>query len=351
MKSPEITVLIDTYNYGQYIEEAIESALTQDFPADRLEIIVVDDGSTDDTEQRVKKYENRIQYLSKRNGGQASAFNLGMECARGEIVAFLDADDVWLPGKLKTVAEAFINNPELGLMYHRALVWKGLDETSPDTIFVPVTGYIPDNFDALLRYPIISTSCLAFRQEALKSLLPIPTALRSQADAYLTALIIFVAPVMAVGEFLTKYRIHGGNLFQGDRQSVSRDRLEHRMAMRKVLLESVRDWLTRNGHDVESHKLQSYLKQWSKAQEVDSYALRAPTRWQYFRHLVEYPRIYGGIMSSRHRLYSYIQAVSALFLGYHHLHVVDDLRARYKGLAGSSKNSGADETKSTVAKG
>jgi hypothetical protein len=124
------------------------------------------------------------------------------------------------------------------------------------------------------------------------------------------------------------------------------------MAMRKVLLESVRGWLMRSGHDIESRKLQCYLKQWTKAQEVDGYALRAPTRWKYFRHLVEYPKIYGGIMSSRHRLYSYIQAISALFLGYHHLHVVDDLRTRYKGLAGPPGNgAGTDEAKQTVAKG
>jgi glycosyltransferase involved in cell wall biosynthesis len=77
MNRPYVSVLIDTYNYGRFIEQAIESVLSQDFTMERVEILVVDDGSTDDTEERVKKYGAKIRYLRKENGGQASAFNLG----------------------------------------------------------------------------------------------------------------------------------------------------------------------------------------------------------------------------------------------------------------------------------
>jgi glycosyltransferase involved in cell wall biosynthesis len=101
MKEPLVTVLIDTYNYGRFIEEAIESVLAQDFPLDEVEILVVDDGSTDDTSQRIEKYRSRIHYFCKPNGGQASALNFGIAYAKGEIIALLDADDFWLPGKLK----------------------------------------------------------------------------------------------------------------------------------------------------------------------------------------------------------------------------------------------------------
>src|SRR6266852_114001 len=100
MSAITITVLIDTYNYGHFIEEAIESVLSQDFPSEKMEILVVDDGSTDDTAERVRKYGERVKYLYKDNGGQASAFNYGSARARGEYVALLDADDYWLPGKL-----------------------------------------------------------------------------------------------------------------------------------------------------------------------------------------------------------------------------------------------------------
>src|SRR5208282_3384577 len=116
---PLVTVLIDTYNYGRFIEQAIDSVLGQDFPAEQMEILVVDDGSTDDTAERVKEYGERVRYFWKPNGGQASAFNFGFAKARGEIVALLDADDYWLPGKLRRVAEEFEKSPELGMVYHQ----------------------------------------------------------------------------------------------------------------------------------------------------------------------------------------------------------------------------------------
>src|SRR5580700_8026024 len=103
MRTPFFTVLIDTYNYGQYIEEAVQSVLAQSFPEEEREIVVVDDGSTDDTAERLKKYGDGIRYLRKANGGQASAFNFGFEQARVEVIALLDADDVWLPDKLGRV--------------------------------------------------------------------------------------------------------------------------------------------------------------------------------------------------------------------------------------------------------
>ncbi|MGC1491253.1 MAG: glycosyltransferase family A protein, partial [Candidatus Acidiferrum sp.] len=80
-----ITVLITAHNYGQFIEESIDSVLAQEFPPDQLEILVVDDGSTDDTAERAKKYGSSITYLYKENGGQASALNYGLERACGEI--------------------------------------------------------------------------------------------------------------------------------------------------------------------------------------------------------------------------------------------------------------------------
>src|SRR5260370_12257334 len=100
------------------MEEAVESALAQDFPAEQREILVVDDGSTDDTHERLRKYGEAIRYLRKPNGGQASAFNFGFEHARGEVIALLDADDVWLPAKLRRVHEEFARHPAAGNGFH-----------------------------------------------------------------------------------------------------------------------------------------------------------------------------------------------------------------------------------------
>ena len=103
MKS--VSVIIPSYNYGRYIGEAIDSALGQTLPP--LEVIVVDDGSTDDTPEVLAKYGDRIRVLRQQNAGVAIARNSGIAAARGELVAFLDADDVWLPRKLELQTARF----------------------------------------------------------------------------------------------------------------------------------------------------------------------------------------------------------------------------------------------------
>jgi glycosyltransferase involved in cell wall biosynthesis len=330
MKAPYFTVLIDAYNYGQYIEEAVSSVLAQDFPAEEREILVVDDGSTDDTQERLRKFGNAIRCLRKPNGGQASAFNYGFEHARGEVIALLDADDVWLPDKLAQIREVFQRNPDAGMAYHRLYWWDGGNEHGPDPNFIEVSGRVPGSRRTLLEYPMASTSCLAFRRSALDKLLPVPETLRSQADAYLTGLIIFVAPVAAAGKYLGKYRLHGANLFQTDGRQISHQQIEHRMAMRAALLAEIEKWLKKKGEDIRSRNLRAYLAQWKKAQVQDKFLLDAPGRWRYFRHLLGYPWTYAEIMTGRHRVYSYLRAYAALVLGYHHLYLLDDARRKRK---------------------
>src|SRR5262252_4522049 len=123
MTSPWITVLITTYNYAEFIGEAIDSVLEQNFPLDQVEILVVDDGSTDDTADRIKRYGSRIRYLYKPNGGQASALNTGIGNAQGEIVVLMDADDLFSPRKLAKVSQAFRQDPTVGMVYHPLLEW------------------------------------------------------------------------------------------------------------------------------------------------------------------------------------------------------------------------------------
>src|SRR5579862_4174723 len=132
---PLMSVLIDSYNYGQFIEQAIESVLEQDFPTEQVEIVVVDDGSTDDTPKKVEKYQSWVRYVRKENGGQASAFNLGFANTSGEIIALLDADDYFLPRKLRRVREAFEAHPEAGMVYHK------LPELHGDGKMVPAPGF------------------------------------------------------------------------------------------------------------------------------------------------------------------------------------------------------------------
>lgn len=328
MSSPFVTVLIDTYNYGHYIEDAVQSVLTQDFPRSEMEILIVDDGSTDDTSERVRKFGTNVRYLYKKNRGQASAFNFGFQHSRGEIVALLDADDVWLPNKLKLVLEQFQRNPDAALVYHPFLEWDEKSGLCQKGFFSAVSGNVLKSRAALLSYGMSGTG--TFRRNALKALLPIPTDLRSQADAYLTALVVFVAPVVALPEHLMKYRCHGHNRFHFASGPDRRARIEHRIAMREVLFREISSWLRSHGYHLCSRDLRDYLKQWSRARAEDSFLLEPPSRWKYFVHLLDHPRTYGINMTVRHRFYSYLRSLAALFLGYDHLHVFDEVRMTYK---------------------
>src|SRR5579863_6880831 len=118
MVKPFLSVLIDTYNHERFIEQAILSVLAQDVAEGEREIIVVDDGSSDRTPEIVRRFEPRVRLIRKTNGGQASAFNVGIPEARGEIVAFLDGDDWWAPNKLTRVMQAMNADPAVGIVGH-----------------------------------------------------------------------------------------------------------------------------------------------------------------------------------------------------------------------------------------
>ncbi|MFN3301364.1 MAG: glycosyltransferase family 2 protein, partial [Sediminibacterium sp.] len=101
MNKPTVSVVIPLYNKGKYIERAISSVLAQTYPP--LEIIVVDDGSTDNGPERVLKFNDpRIILIRQENRGPGAARNTGLARAKGKYIAFLDADDEWLPNFLKT---------------------------------------------------------------------------------------------------------------------------------------------------------------------------------------------------------------------------------------------------------
>src|ERR1700682_1659711 len=162
-----ITVLITTHNYGLYIEQAIDSVLSQDFPLDRVQILVIDDGSTDDTLEHVKKYGSRIEYFYKPNGGQASALNFGFEKARGEIIALLDADDLFVPGKLARVAEAFRQNPVLGMVYHPYIEWNRPANERRQSNLPLVSGDARNEPDKFFFFMPYATSSIALRKSSL----------------------------------------------------------------------------------------------------------------------------------------------------------------------------------------
>jgi glycosyltransferase involved in cell wall biosynthesis len=326
---PLITILIDTYNYGHFIGEAIESVLAQDFPAEQMEILVVDDGSTDDTAERVRKYGSRVQYFRKPNGGQASAFNFGFARAKGDVIALLDADDHWVPGKLRRVVEKFESDPDVGMVYH-AFWTREQGRELREGGYCGQSGFVPANRKSLLLFDLHPTSTLAFRRNVLERVLPVPEELVIQADAHLSACAIFVARVCYIREPLTVYRIHGSNLWNAGESEEPQDRVRRRMNTTRSVGKGVRAWLQNNGFDINRSDLKAFFLLWKLSSDGDEFKLTPPGRLRFVRHLLEYPRHYGLRMTWRHKLVSYLNAFGALFTGYKHYHRLDESRVRIK---------------------
>jgi glycosyltransferase involved in cell wall biosynthesis len=112
MSAPTVSVIIPTYNMAGWVKDAVESALAQTFRD--YEVIVVDDGSTDDTEDVLAPYRNQIRYMRIAHGGQAVATNTGVTEARGTYLAFLDADDLWMPTKLERQLPSLMADETIG---------------------------------------------------------------------------------------------------------------------------------------------------------------------------------------------------------------------------------------------
>ena len=115
MHKPRISVIIPTYNSAQFLPEAVGSALRQTFPPQ--EVIVVNDGSTDNTEDVLEPFRGRIHYIRQENQGPAVARNRGIAEANGDLLAFLDADDAWVPDKSEKQINLFMENPRIGLIH------------------------------------------------------------------------------------------------------------------------------------------------------------------------------------------------------------------------------------------
>ncbi|MEQ9124780.1 MAG: glycosyltransferase family A protein [Alphaproteobacteria bacterium] len=148
-----VSVVIPTYNRARFVGEAIDSVLNQTAPP--AEVIVVDDGSTDDTEAVMERYRGRAQYVRKANGGVSSARNAGIAASTGDWIAFLDSDDLWRPTKLEVQLRELDAHPTAIAHFTNALIDR--DFVAKDELFTlrGAAGIFRDAQSVMLERPLL----------------------------------------------------------------------------------------------------------------------------------------------------------------------------------------------------
>lgn len=242
MGEPLTTIVITNHNYARFVGEAIESALQQ--RGTPVEVVVVDDGSTDGSAAVIADFRHRARCIHQTNAGQAAAMNRGFAESRGSLIMFLDADDRLEPDAAARLRAAW--RPGVARVHGRSIL------IGPDG--EPGGGCVPtdplpegDVRGLVMRsgdYPSAGTTAVAFSRACLEHLLPIPESeWRAAPDVYLKLLSPFEGEVAAVDEVIGRIRIHGGNSWSMDRYDVKRLSEHLEMDARKEAL-----LLNRLGH-------------------------------------------------------------------------------------------------------
>ncbi|NES99877.1 MAG: glycosyltransferase [Sphaerospermopsis sp. SIO1G1] len=216
---PLVSILINNYNYGNFLTEAIDSALNQTYS--NIEVIVVDDGSTDNSHEIIKSYEDRIIPVLKTNGGQASAFNLGFANSKGEIICFLDADDLFLPGKIKQVVHIFQDYPDTGWFFHKLEFFGNYQNQSlqnsqnrkPSGRYDFREKIISGKLRGTMPSINLATSAMCFRRSLLQAILPMPDEIRITSDDYIKYIALGTSPGYICLDKLSCQRIHNNNAY------------------------------------------------------------------------------------------------------------------------------------------
>lgn len=215
MKEPTlVSIIINNYNYGRFITDAIASSLNQTYT--NIEVIVVDDGSTDNSREIITSYGHKIVSIFQENGGQPSSYNSGFAISKGEIICFLDADDIFLPNKVERIIEVFQSQADIGWCFHSLQL---INENCKPLDLTTTRNYVSRRCDFRRfiqsgRIPpsLPSSSALCFRRSLIEQILPMPTTEKMLAtDFYVKYMAVGLSNGFILGEALTKQRIHGNN--------------------------------------------------------------------------------------------------------------------------------------------
>ena len=233
---PRVSVVVNNHNYERHLRRALDSALEQE-GAD-VEVIVVDDGSTDGSREVIAEYGDRVRAVLQENQGQSAALNAGFEASRGDAVIFLDADDELRSGTAAAVADAFARRPGAARVVFRLNV---IDDSGRPTGAAVPSARMPlpsgDVREAVLSHPDDMpwppTSGNAFAAWALRRIMPLPVeGDRTGADFWLHPFVPLLGEVVALERSGGSYRMHGANAELRDRLDAQQSRLILRRALR-----------------------------------------------------------------------------------------------------------------------
>ncbi len=272
MKEHLISVIIPTYNRANYICEAIDSVLAQTYK--NVEIIVVDDGSTDNTRDIIsQRYNSKVTYILQNNAGPSSARNNGIKHSRGDLIAFLDSDDIWLPEKLEKQVELINQSQDIGL------VSCGLYQIDPNGNIIgnPLIRRNYKNKSSFLKELMIHNiigggSSSLIRRECFERVGFFDEEIWIGEDWNLWLRIAKNYEVKFVEEPLIKYRVHGNNLHRdmtkiedSMRKNVEKNIEKHRLILRRkaysyIYIDIAHEYIdTKNDHKMFINALKSII--------------------------------------------------------------------------------------------
>jgi glycosyltransferase involved in cell wall biosynthesis len=254
---PQVSGIIIVLNGEDYIAEAIDSVLAQDF--DDWELLIVDDGSTDRTSDIARSYVDAhpqrirlLRHADKGNHGMSATRNLGITEARGEYVAFLDADDVWLPTKLSEQVQLLDSHPTAALVYGCTLIWNEWDSGSGRSDYFYSLGVAPD---ALYEPPRLfhqllenvhqtPTTCNAMmRRDAMLEVGGFDPAFRDMfEDQIFFAKLLLAYPAYVSGKCWAKYRQHAAAASAQSKREMRHAHLQYLRALRRYLIQRGYRW-------------------------------------------------------------------------------------------------------------
>jgi glycosyltransferase involved in cell wall biosynthesis len=205
---PTVSVIMAAYNHAGYIAQAIASVLSQSWQD--FELIIIDDGSTDRTQEVVAGFGDSVRYIYQANQGQGGARTIGIAHARGEFVSFLDDDDLWLPNCLETVMTILQPRPEVGALYAACQVIDSEGNRLPQIMSRVVKP--GEMYETLVEGGWFPPLVVTVRKSVLDDVGPLDLSLRGTDDWELWLRVAKKYPFMGISDVIASYRMHGGGL-------------------------------------------------------------------------------------------------------------------------------------------